>query len=254
MSWLEKRSPLVRWLLVIPAAVGAALLGNIAPATLDWTGRAAAGALGGLAAFVVAPFSAAYLGGYLFVTGPAQVAPRGRTAVASVLFALVVVGAAIGVITVVTGHERSVYPGWWWVVMSVLTLSAGLVALVEIASRTNDRRGPAPNAESAYSPFGKLPDSDEDEDDEPANPWGEIEATGIEVRPGVRVEPGDVLRYGGAGVGRFAGTQTHEGKNFALLRYADSQTLFIPIDKANIFEKVSDSTPLDRLPKNEPTD
>ena len=95
---------------------------------------------------------------------------------------------------------------------------------------------------------------EEDADDEPADPWGEIQATGIEVRPGIAVEPGDVLRYGGAGVGRFVGTQTYEGKNFALLRYADSQTLFIPMDKTNAFEKVSDSTPLDRLPKNDAGD
>src|SRR5487761_673806 len=252
MSWLEKRSTFVRWLLVIPAAVGAALLGNIAPMTLDWTGHAAAGALGGLVAFVVAPFSAAYLGGYLFVTGPAQVAPRGRTAVASVMFALVVIGSVIGVITVAAGRYRSIYPGWWWIVSAVLTFAAGVAGLVEIASKKNDRQ--SETGESAYSPFGTLPefDKDEDDDDELANPWGEIEAEGIEVRPGVRVEPGDILRYGGAGVGRFVGTQTYEGKNFALLRYADSQTLFIPMDKTNVFEKVSDSTPLDRLPKTEP--
>jgi hypothetical protein len=250
MSWLEKRSTFVRWLLVIPAAVGAALLGNIAPMTLDWTGHAAAGALGGLVAFVVAPFSAAYLGGYLFVTGPTQVAPRGRTAVASVLFALVVIGSAIGVITVVAGHYSSIYPGWWWIASGVLTLVAGVFGLIEVASNKDDQRATT----RGYSPFVTVPTPDEeDSDDEPANPWGEIEAKGIEVRPGVSIEPGDVLRYGGAGVGRFVGTQTYEGKNFALLRYADSQTLFIPIDKTNVFEKVSDSTPLDKLPKSERT-
>ncbi len=73
------------------------------------------------------------------------------------------------------------------------------------------------------------------------------------MRPGVTVEPGDVLRYGGAGVSRFVGTQTYEGKNFALLMYGDGETLFIPIDKTTLFEKVSDSTPLDAVPNSKPT-
>jgi hypothetical protein len=251
MSWLEKRSPLVRWLLVIPAAIGAAVLGNLAPSLLDFSGHAAAGDFGGLVAFVLAPFISAFFGGYVFVTGPAQVAPRGRTAVASVMVSLVVIGAAIGIITVATGHNRSIYPSWWWIASGVLTLVAGVFGVIEIATKKADHRTPTPG----YSPFVTVPTRDEeDADDEPADPWGEIQATGIEVRPGIAVEPGDVLRYGGAGVGRFVGTQTYEGKNFALLRYADSQTLFIPMDKTNAFEKVSDSTPLDRLPKNDAGD
>jgi len=256
MSWLENRSPIVRWLLVIPAAIGAALLGNLAPTLLDFSGHAAAGDFGGLVAFAIAPFSSAFLGGYVFVTGPAQVAPRGRTAVASVMFALVVIGSALGIITIAAGHNQSIYPGWWWIASGVLTLGAGLLALIEIAGKQADHRTPTPG----YSPFVSVPtpDDEEDADDEPAieqtpHRWGEIEAKAIDVRSGVKAEPGDLLRHNTAGVGRFGGTQMYDDNEFAILTYADSERLFIPIDKAAALEKVSASTPLDKLPNSEPT-
>lgn len=264
MTWLEKRSPTVRWMLVIPAAVGTALLGNLAPSLLDFSGHAVAGDFGGLVAFVVAPLSSAYLGGYLFVTAPAQVAPRGRTAVAAVMLGLVVVGAAIGIISVSAGHNRSIYPSWWWIASSVLTLVAGVFGVVEIASKKIARRAPTRSAELAYSQFGTLPESDEDDHDDveiewPADSiqapdrWGELQAKSMDLRDGSRVEPGDLLRYKETGVGRYVGTQTNKSIEHAVIEYADRGQLRVPVDEGTWgLSKVSNSSPIDKLQKERP--
>ena len=263
MSWLEKRSPIVRWLLVVPAAIGAALLGNLAPSLLDFSGHAVAGELGGLVAFVIAPFSSAYLGGYLFVTGPAQVAPRGRTAVASLMVALVVVGSAIGIITVAAGHNRSIYPGWWWIVSGALTLVAGIVGLIEVASRKPDRASAIPHVPSR-SLFATPPEADDTDKDvefewpadsiQAPDRWGVLEAKGLHLRDGSRVDPGDLLRYKEIGVGRYMGTQTNKGIEHAVIVYADRGQLRVPIDEGTWgLSQVSISTPMDKIHKDEST-